>query len=109
MIINITDQNRETQFGDPCYNDEYLLFLFEVETVNTSVLCKDYNTYIDGELVWKKMQIVNGANIVQNTKETQICGIVTNTGLKLRLKQCVTILNQKKKRGKYEEWIWCCK
>ena len=43
------------------------------------------------------MQIVNGVNIVQDTKETLIGGIVTNTDLKLRSKRCVTILNQKEK------------
>ena len=50
MIVNITDPKRKVNLGEPCFNNEYLLFSLDVETLNTSVLCDDYNTYIDGEL-----------------------------------------------------------
>ena len=50
MIVNITDPKRKIDFGEPCFNDEYLLFSLDVDTLNTSVLCSEYNTYINGEL-----------------------------------------------------------
>ena len=51
MIINITDPKRKIDFGDPCFNGEYLLFSFEVGTLKESIICKEFKTYIDGELV----------------------------------------------------------
>ena len=50
MIVNITYPKRKVCFGDPCYNEEYLLFSLDVDTLNASVLCKEYNIYIDGVL-----------------------------------------------------------
>lgn len=51
VIINITDPKRKIEFGEPCFNDEYLLFSFEVEAVNHSILHKEFNTYINGDKI----------------------------------------------------------
>ena len=51
MVVNITDPKREIELGEPCFNDEYLLFSFDVETFNTSILSSDFNTYVDGEII----------------------------------------------------------
>ena len=52
MTLNITNPNIVTTDGDPLYNNEYLMFSFEVETfLATSILYKGLNTYVDGELI----------------------------------------------------------
>jgi hypothetical protein len=52
MTLNITNPNITPVDGDPMYNNEYLMFSFEVETfLSTSILYKGLNTYVDGEKV----------------------------------------------------------